>query len=659
MGRDLIFSGGAQIEANPLNSIRSGSKGTHSGFALAVPLTKGVVVQDISFEYRYNCGYGKAGVGLGTNFSVSAAGSEVYASPHFTDYAYDENRTNFSVPVPVKRSGLSILIPTDGDKHLEFGFDNNDRNLELLLPLRIDMTCTGGPCADFPVVPTFIDSNMVLQRAPLRARIWGRHAEPSETVVAKMDGDDSKSWHSTVAADGVWVLELDPQEASDKHLIELSFSISSRKKVLTNVAFGDVYLCSGQSNMEFSVNNAFNASQEIADSSNYPGIRMFTAARAIAEVPQFDVGDKTGGVADYANSTWAVSGPGAFSPVGGTGFSWFSAACYFFGRDVYQSLNGEVPIGLVASNWGGQPIEVFSSPDALSDATCGGTVGDFQGTLEHASKIDTVEAPLGVEVGVGVGNGELWNGMISPFAPMRFAGAVWYQGENNVGYPHQYSCLFPAMIADWRSKFELPDMSFFFVQLAAYVKTNYASIRNAQMAALKLPKVGYAVAIDIGDAHSPVNPIHPRRKQEVGRRLALSAQKIQYGQNVVSTGPEFASLVTSAAPDHFKIIFAEGTAETLHFMPTADCDQAGSKLCCDESPFEVLLQGGTGQWVRVNFTISGKEAVLQLPANATSHARYAWEAFPLCSLYNGVGGPDDHTGIAATPWCFGDKKCGY
>merc|ERR1711957_501432 len=139
----------------------------------------------------------------------------------------------------------------------------------------------------------------------------------SETVVAKMDGDDSKSWHSTVAADGVWVLELDPQEASDKHLIELSFSISSRKKVLTNVAFGDVYLCSGQSNMEFSVNNAFNASQEIAD------------------------------------STWAVSGPGAFSPVGGTGFSWFSAACYFFGRDVYQSLNGEVPIGLVASNWGG------------------------------------------------------------------------------------------------------------------------------------------------------------------------------------------------------------------------------------------------------------------------------------------------------------------
>ncbi len=118
--------------------------------------------------------------------------------------------------------------------------------------------------------------------------------------------------------------------------------------------------------------------------------------------------------------------------------------------------------------------------------------------------------------------------MLAPFSQMRFAGAVWYQGEDNCWAPEQYSCLFPAMIADWRSKFNLPDMSFFFVQLAPYwPRRDFTAVRNAQMAALKLPKVGYAVAIDLGDVHSPVTPIHPRRKQEVGRRLALSALSVQ------------------------------------------------------------------------------------------------------------------------------------
>jgi len=131
---------------------------------------------------------------------------------------------------------------------------------------------------------------------------------------------------------------------------------------------------------------------------------------------------------------------------------------------------------------------------------------------------------------------QLWNAMIHPFIKMRFLGATWYQGEANAGNPTSYACRFPAMIADWRKKFMLPDLSFFFVQLAAY-RADYSLIRNAQMAALKLPKVGYAVAIDIGDPTSPFGDIHPRRKQEVGRRLALSCLNIQYGMKNVHTGP--------------------------------------------------------------------------------------------------------------------------
>lgn len=117
--------------------------------------------------------------------------------------------------------------------------------------------------------------------------------------------------------------------------------------------------------MEFSVNDAFNASAEIADSSRYPNLRLFTVAKTVADSPMLDCNSKS-------NYSWAVSAPNAFTPVGGAAFTWFSATCYFFGRDVFRQLDGAVPIGLVASDWGGQRVEAFSSPDAMADTTCGG-----------------------------------------------------------------------------------------------------------------------------------------------------------------------------------------------------------------------------------------------------------------------------------------------
>jgi sialate O-acetylesterase len=226
------------------------------------------------------------------------------------------------------------------------------------------------------------------------------------------------------------------------------------------------------------------------------------------------------------------------------------------------------------------------------------------------------------------------------------------------------------MITDWRKKFDLPEMSFLFVQLAAYFPhRDFTAVRNAQMAALKLKNTGYVVAIDIGDAHSPAQPIHPRRKQEVGRRLALAAQKVQYGKSsIVSTGPVFASMA-SANSTMVYVSFEPGTAAGLHQAGTADCSQVGSKLCCGESPFKILVEtkgGGSYSneqvWARVNYTIDGEKVALDIPSNVAVplSVRYAWEAWPQCSLYNGVGGPDDHTGIAGTPWCWDGKgACPY
>lgn len=237
------------------------------------------------------------------------------------------------------------------------------------------------------------------------------------------------------------------------------------------------------------------------------------------------------------------------------------------------------------------------------------------------------------------------------------------------------------MISDWRTKFNLPNMSFFFVQLAPYwPRRDFTAVRNAQMAALKLPKTGYAVAIDLGDVHSPVTPIHPRRKQEVGRRLALSALSVQYGHSIVSTGPVFASIRSNPANRTATVIYANGTASSLHSAGTADCELVGSKRCCGESPFEVLLTNG--QWQRVNYTLQQEQAVLSLASFGAKISsggaiafggsnlivvsplvvRYAWEAWPQCSLYNGLGGPDNHTGIAATPFCWNGtigRPCAY
>ena len=362
---------------------------------------------------------------------------------------------------------------------------------------------TAALAVDKLTLPTFLASHMALQREPHAARLWG-WAPPQAKVMATVTGP--KATGAAVAdADGLWVIDLPPQPASASEDILLTDGTTTI--TLEDIAFGDVYLCSGQSNMEFSVNTAFNASHEIADSVNYPSLRLATVKNDVADAPKPDAASK-------ANYTWARSGPAAFVPVDGTGFSWFSATCYFFGRDLYKALGGRVPIGLLASDWGGQRVECFSSAEALADSTCGGTqpgaAGRDRDGLAHSfpsppaphaappatlpaaaelsapqpsnqpaaaalpqhstedkhSTVDTLaEHYYRAADEPNPGPMQLWNAMISPLKRMRFTGAVWYQGEANAGDPTGYACRFPAMIADWRMQFELPHLSFFYVQV--------------------------------------------------------------------------------------------------------------------------------------------------------------------------------------------------
>ena len=498
-------------------------------------------------------------------------------------------------------------------------------------------------------LPTFLSSSMALQREPLAARLWG-WAPPGSKVSATLDaanpfgaGRATATATTTTADTGGWIIDLPPQPAGTGHKIVISDGHTNI--TLDDIAFGDVYLCSGQSNMQFSVNDAFNSTAEIAASIDFADVRLATVALQVANAPQDDA-------KHAANYTWARASPAAFVPAGGKGFTWFSATCWFFGRDLYTALDRKVPIGLIASDWGGQRVECFSSPDALADTTCGGTVPSTRRLAEvEATEVEATEA---TEEEVyddwggptpNPGPTQLWNAMIYPLLNMRFTGAVWYQGEANAGDPSGYACRFPAMIADWRVKFNLPDLSFFYVQLAAF-KQDFSLIRAAQGAALQLPQVGLAVAIDLGDPTSPRGSIHPRRKQEVGRRLALSTQAIQYGMaDVVHTGPVPSGAV-KLIPTGAVIGFVPGTASNLNLNGTGACTS-----CCDDSAFSVMLADGS--WAKAPASIVSGNEVLLNAGKPILGIRLDWEGYPQCALYNGVGGPDSHTAIAASPfqWC--------
>jgi sialate O-acetylesterase len=517
-------------------------------------------------------------------------------------------------------------------------------------------------------LPTFWDSHMVLQREPMAAHIWG-WASPganvtvtlTNTILIMMNNittDDvvvATAFSIASSSRGIWSLDLPPQKAGSGYTLHISDG-GHRDIVLDDIAFGDVFLCSGQSNMQMSVPATFNATAEIADSIHYPNLRLATVDLVTADTPQDDAPSK-------ANYTWARSSPAAIN--GNNGFGFYSATCYYFGRELYQHFEGKVPIGLVTSCWGGQTVETFSSIDALKDKTCGGTrpqAGeweDYENNELLASDDDSSQGPRSTQ---------LWNAMIHPLRTMRFTGAIWYQGEANAGNPASYACRFPAMISDWRNKFNLPELSFFFVQLAGYPQPNhFENIRAAQMAAKQLPQVGYATAIDLGDPSSTSGAIHPRRKQEVGRRLSLAVRAIQYGERgLVYTGPVLNAVQiivkqngdsggSSSRSIVLRLGFEPGTADGLHFHGSPEC----IACCSQELPFQVL--NSSGKWIRVDAAAKFRGTELYLAATSSSDVdttvfgiRYAWEGYPQCHLYNGAaGGPDDHRGIAAAPfeWC--------
>ena len=551
-------------------------------------------------------------------------------------------------------------------------------------------------------LPTFFADSMVLQRG--NASVWGRSPEHVAVELTVMDRDTIVfSTRVTSDANGRFTIPVLGVGAHNSTTLVINSTASTADVTLRNVAFGDVYVCSGQSNMEYPVANAFNGADERAHHADFPNLRLLTVARAQTSAPAADA-------SSLAPYIWGAAAPRNISPRvnGSFGTPYPSAVCFFAVRELLRkppgALGQRFPIGIITITVGGTPIEAWSSASSILDGTphiygghgtCGGTV-----------------PPLNTHPGPVNGNGtcnphsrgasSLYNGMVAPFLPMRVSAILWYQGEendhkNDACYgPTWYRCLFPSMIQHWRSAFGAPKLPFVYVLLAG---GHTAAMREAQyQGAGILPATAFASAMDLGAYGDEfLVPGHPPRKQEVGRRISLLLRDLVYrpGRTVSpeSRGPRVSEdrvtvtqeatvtadrtrEVTTTTIAHIPFTLARNAQGSLHLNGTGSCPVVtkSAQACCNNStnrlsrvvafsdpddPKAAIFPVGNVVVNAINNTITATLVSTEFGPLAKNRVevRFMFDNNPSCALYAGaLSGPDSvyaaqpHFGLPAEMW---------
>ena len=345
-------------------------------------------------------------------------------------------------------------------------------------------------------LPAIFTDNMVLQQQS-EVTIWG-WANPIENVNVGV------SWDTAVArtkADNYarWMVKIKTPVAGGPYTVTIA---GGDTIVLKNVMIGEVWLCSGQSNMEMSAAWGIDNAQEEINNANFPDIRLFQVTKQAAMNKQIDL-----------KGSWAVCTPASMKN--------FSAAGYFFGRKLNKELN--IPIGLINSSWGGTAAETWINPEIIAN----------NHQLSEAAKKISDTAPW-----CPGKPGSTYNSMIYPILHFKIAGVIWYQGEANTANAESYADIFSTLIKDWRKEFN-KDLPFYYVQIAPYKygrPFEGAMVREAQLKCMSVPNTGMVVISDIGN----LNDIHPKDKQDVGLRLANWALANTYGKTGVTfSGPVY------------------------------------------------------------------------------------------------------------------------
>jgi len=480
-------------------------------------------------------------------------------------------------------------------------------------------------------------NHMVIQQnQPIR--LFGS-AAPGEKVTAEFSG---KTATTTTEDDGSFRVELPAMKADGK---PHTLTVKGKNTItLKDVLLGEVWICSGQSNMEWRVGATMNAKQEIA-TANHPQIRLFNVGGHVAgPVPLKD-----------PRGSWQVCGS--------KNISGFSAVGYFFGRALQKELN--VPIGLVGTNWGGTRIEPWTPPvgfkqvpqlrdyvenlDAIDPATPAGKA-NHQKYLANVEKW-LKQARLDVQAGKAIGTPprlnfspkggatHIYNGMVHALIPLSVRGAIWYQGESNAGDGLRYEYLKEALVKGWRTVFENNRLSFYWVQLANFQNPNqnpagggWGPVREGQRRALRIPHTGMAVIIDIGAARD----IHPRNKQDVGARLAQLALAKDYGRDIVPCGPLYKTMKVEGNKIRISFDHVGGglmTARKDGLKPTEET--SGVELT------HFAIQAGNGKWHWAQARIDGESVVVWAEdVSQPKHVRFGYQSNPVgINLYNKEGLP--------------------
>ncbi|MBN3300474.1 SIAE acetylesterase, partial [Amia calva] len=459
---------------------------------------------------------------------------------------------------------------------------------------------------------------MVLQRAPERAVLWGYGTDAAKVTITVL-GNQQNTSHTVTVEEQIWRVTLDPVQPGGPYVVSAVQQSAEGVQVhnLTDVLFGDVWLCGGQSNMQMGLSQVINASEELAMALKFPNVRVFTAADEHSREELTDL--------MKIELPWSVPSAGVLD---GGNFSHFSAVCWLFGRYLYESQKH--PVGLVESCWGGTPVEAWSSERALQKCGLAKPKHSFQ------------------NAGASWDNTVLWNAMIHPLLNMTIKGAIWYQGEQNTEY-HQdlYNCTFPAMIDDWRMAFHQgsggqtsPVFPFGFVQLSTYKKTSlsdaFPNLRWHQTADYgfapnpRMKNTFMAVSLDLGDEASPWGSIHPRYKQDVAHRLTLGARAVAYGEKGVSFQGPFPQAIRLQGK-YINITYSEEVSVTKSNTTFEVCCSSSQRDPCNaSSAWDPAPIVETSSNVVVLSTDGCSDEVAAL--------RYAWRDWPCgfkaCPVYS-------------------------
>ncbi|MEN6387142.1 MAG: sialate O-acetylesterase [Phycisphaerales bacterium] len=482
-------------------------------------------------------------------------------------------------------------------------------------------------------LPSIISDNMVLQ-ADTNAPLWGT-ADSQAKIEITCSWTQDKNIVDANAA-GKWFASVKTPKSGINCTITISSGDNSR--TIKNILIGQVWLCSGQSNMQWAVKDANDANDEIA-AADYPHIRLFTVQRKASAEPLDDTVGKWL-ICDSAN------------------IPQFSAVAYYFGRELHNKLN--VPIGLINSSFGGTPAQAWTRKEILTsdndlkwywdlDQQIIANKPKYQAQFDEQLRIwkeqkalqpsgkPLPEPRLPGELNDKNRSSMLYNAMIHPVIPFAIKGAIWYQGESNINDALRYRKLFPAMIQNWRKDWKQGDFSFYYVQLAPFGKqmkkdpngqpdlsvppdSNWARVREAQSMTLKMNNTGMAVIMDIGEVFN----IHPKNKQEVGKRLALWALAKDYGfKDIVYSSPMYKNM--QIEEDKIRVAF----------------DTFGSSLISKGNEIKGFsIAGSDKKFVWANAKLDGDTVIVwsDQVKNPTA-VRYGWSDWIQCNLFNSRGLP--------------------